>query len=74
MQDDDEHVHVRERFEDLLRLMLCQRFVENAVDCVEHAKREIEAAQHRLVDAQEYLARTLVTVNQAARLYSMRRR
>ena len=72
--DDDEHVHVRERFEDLLRVMLCQRFVEDALDRCEQAKRSIETAQLQLVDAQEYLARTLVTVNQAARLYSMRRR
>lgn len=74
MYDDDEHVRVRERFEDLLRVMLCQRFVENAIDCCEQAKRDVEAAQSRLIDAQDYLSRTFVTAEQAIRLCMMRRR
>jgi hypothetical protein len=79
--DNDEHVRVRERFEDSLRVMLCLRFSEDARARCERADREIERVQHALIDAhehrarmREYLERTNVTAEQAIRIRTMGRR
>lgn len=72
--DDDEHVRVRVRFEDSLRVMLVLRFSEDARARCERAKRELTEAQHRLIDAQEYMERTTVTLEQAIRLHARNRR
>ncbi len=73
-RDDDEHVLVRERFEDSLRVMLVLRFFEDALARCDQAKRDIEAAQHRLIDAQDYWMRTRETLMQAVKIQAMRRR
>ncbi len=61
---------LRSRIESGVTLHLCIRFYEFAAERRREAEVALRIAQHRLIDAQEYEARTSVTLEQATRLHA----